>query len=70
MCDNNNKQAVSGFKNLDTAHENHDQERNDSHYDTREAIPAGVWVCNGAACSPGSSVQGSMSTARFVSLLY
>ena len=70
VCDNNNKQAVSGFKNLDTAHENHDQERNDSHSDTREAIPTGVWVCNGAACSPGNSVQGSMSTARFVSQLW
>jgi len=70
VCDNGNKQEVSGFQNLDTPHENHDQERNDSHRDTRQSVPTGVWVCNGAPCAPGTTVQSAMSSAQFVSLLY
>jgi hypothetical protein len=70
VCGNSNKQELSGFKNLDTAHENHDQERKDSHSDDRQAIPDGVWICNGAPCSPGNLAHGSMSTATFVGGLY
>lgn len=70
VCGNSTKQESSGFKNLDTAHENHDQERNDSHSDNRDAIPDGVWICNGAPCSPGSTVHNSLSTAEFVGTLY
>jgi hypothetical protein len=70
VCGNNFKQETSGFKNLDTAHENHDQERNDSHADDRVAIPDGVWICNGAACSPGSTVQSAQSTAAFIGSLF
>jgi hypothetical protein len=70
VCDNGNKQESSGFKNLDTAHENHDQERDDSTYDNRQAIPGGVWICNGGLCAPGSTVQNAQSTAAFVATLY
>ncbi|HVM96042.1 MAG TPA: hypothetical protein VMT89_06620, partial [Candidatus Acidoferrales bacterium] len=45
VCDNNNKQKPTGFINLDTAHETHDQERNDSNRDNRNAIPNGIWIC-------------------------
>jgi hypothetical protein len=69
VCGNNSKQESSGFKNLDTAHENHDQSRNDSHSDDRQAIPDGVWICNGNACGPGS-VTIVESTAAFVRSLY
>jgi hypothetical protein len=70
VCDNGNKQESSGFMNLDTGHENHDSERNDSTRDTRQAIPTGIWICNGSACNPGSDVQGSMSTGQLVGTLY
>ena len=70
VCDNSNKQESFGFRNLDTAHENHDQERDDSHSHTRQAIPDGIWFCGGSPCSPGSTVQSAMSTAEFVSILY
>jgi hypothetical protein len=70
VCGNNAKMKATGFYNLDTAHENHDQERDDSVYDNRQAIPDGIWVCNGTACTPGSTVQSAESTAAFVSTLY
>lgn len=70
VCGNNFKQESSGFLNLDTAHENHSDERDDSDRDTRQAIPGGIWTCGGSPCSPGSSVASSMSTAQFVSVLY
>jgi hypothetical protein len=70
VCGNNAKQKTSGYRNLDTAHENHDQERNDSHSDNRQAIPDGIWTCNGASCTPGTTVQSSQSTAAFVRSLY
>src|SRR6185503_2595297 len=70
VCNNTSKQESSGFRNLDTAHENHDEERDDSHYDTRVAIPTGVWTCGGSPCAPGTTVQSAMSTAKLVSLLY
>jgi hypothetical protein len=70
VCDNNNKQKVSGFRNLDTAHETHDEERNDSHRHTRNAIPDGIWICNGVPCTPNSQVQSAMSSAQFVGMLY
>jgi hypothetical protein len=70
LCDNSSKQESSGFKNLDSGHETHDTERNDSVSDERQAIPTGVWICNGSPCSPGTSVQGSMSTAGLVEALW
>jgi hypothetical protein len=70
VCGNANKQESSGFKNLDSGHETHDTERNDSVSDNRQAIPNGVWVCNGSPCSPGSTVQSSMSTAALVEALW
>jgi hypothetical protein len=70
VCGNNNKQESSGFKNLDSAHENHDQERNDTNADNRVAIPDGIWVCNGAPCAPGGTVQNSLATGAFVASLY
>ncbi len=70
VCNNSNKQESSGFMNLDAAHENHGQERDDSTSDTRVAIASGAWVCNGSTCSAGSTVQGGMSTAHMVSLLW
>lgn len=70
VCGNNAKQKPTGFMNLDTAHENHDQERDDSTYDNRQAIPDGIWVCNGAPCAPGTTVQSAESTAAFVRSLY
>jgi hypothetical protein len=70
VCGNNFKQAPFGFKNLDTAHETHDQERNDTTADTRLQIPDGIWVCNGVPCSVGTTVQNAMSSATFVRSLY
>lgn len=70
VCNNSNKQESSGFRNLDTAHENHSDERDDSDSDQRIAIPTGIWTCGGVPCSPGTQVQSSMTTARFVSILY
>jgi hypothetical protein len=70
VCNNSNKQESSGFANLDTCHENHSDERDDSDRDTRVAVPTGIWTCGTSACSPGSTVQSSMSTAQFVAVLY
>ena len=70
VCNNSNKQESSGFLNLDVAHENHSDERDDSDRDTRRAIPGGIWTCGGSPCSPNTVVQSSMSTAQFVSILY
>jgi hypothetical protein len=70
VCNNSSKQESSGFRNLDTAHENHDEERDDSHRHTRVAIPTGIWTCGGVACTPGSTVQSAMSSAQLVSVLY
>lgn len=70
VCDNSFKQESSGFRNLDVAHENHSDERDDSDRDTRRAVPTGVWFCGGSPCTPGTIVQSSMSTAQFVSILY
>ena len=70
VCNNSNKQESSGFLNLDTAHENHGEERDDSHYHTRQAIPTGIWMCGSSPCAAGSTVQSAMSTGKFVSTLY
>jgi hypothetical protein len=70
LCDNNNKQKVSGFRNLDTAHENHDQSRNDSDRDNRNAIPDGIWICNGVPCAPNSTAVDHMSSGQFIGVLY
>lgn len=70
VCRNNAKQETSGFRNLDGAHENHSDERDDSDSDERRQIPDGIWTCNGVACAPNTTVQSSMTTARFISTLY
>ena len=70
VCNNANKQEASGFRNLDAAHENHSDERDDSDSDTRRAIPDGIWTCGGVPCAPNTVVQSSMTTARFISTLY
>ncbi len=64
------KQETSNFRNLDAAHENHDDERNDVDSDVRKAIPGGIWMCGGVPCAPDTTVQSSMTTARFISTLY
>lgn len=64
------KQESSGFVNLDGAHENHDDIRDDTDRDTRKAIPGGIWTCGGSPCSPNTTVQSSMSTAQFIAILY
>ncbi|RMH21975.1 MAG: hypothetical protein D6696_04520 [Acidobacteria bacterium] len=70
VCGNSFKQESSGFRNLDGAHENHDDERNASDSDDRRQIPDGIWNCGGAPCAPNTLVQTSMTTAQFISLLY
>jgi hypothetical protein len=70
VCNNSSKQESSGFLNLDVAHENHSDERDDSDRDTRRQIPGGIWTCGGAPCSPNTVVSSSMSTAQFVAVLY
>jgi hypothetical protein len=70
ICSDGNKQESSGFHNLDTAHENHDEERNDSHRDDRVAIATGLWTCGGAPCPANTTVQANLSTAQLVSGLY
>jgi hypothetical protein len=70
VCGNNAKQESSGFRNLDVAHENHDEERDDSRRAERRAIPDGIWTCGGSPCTPNSTVQSNMSTAQFISILY
>ena len=70
VCGNASKQEASGFLNLDAAHENHDDIRNDIDRDVRKAIPGGIWTCSGAPCAPNTTVQSAMSTGQFVALLY
>src|SRR4030095_4701029 len=60
----------AGCHNRDTCHENHDQERNDTDRDNRDAIPTGLWTCGGAPCPAGTTVQNNLSTAQMVSRLY
>jgi hypothetical protein len=70
VCNNSNKQEASGFKNLDACHENHSDERDASDSDVRKAIPDGNWLCSGVKCAPNTTVQSSMTTARYITLLY
>ena len=70
VCNNSNKQESSGFINLDSGHENHDDERNDSDRDTRKQIPGGIWTCSGSPCAPNTTVQSAMSSAQLVAVLY
>ncbi|MES1241318.1 MAG: hypothetical protein ABUT39_06840 [Acidobacteriota bacterium] len=70
VCNNSNKQESSGFKNLDACHENHSDERDASDSDVRKAIPDGNWNCGSVKCAPNTTVQSSMTTARYITLLY
>ncbi len=70
VCGNSAKQESYGFRNMDVAHENHSDIRDASDSDTRRAIPDGLWTCSGSPCSPGSQVQSSMTSAKFISILY
>jgi hypothetical protein len=70
VCGSSFKQEASGFLNLDGAHENHSDIRDESDSDTRKAIPDGIWTCSGSPCAPNTTVQSSMTTAQFVSILY
>ncbi len=70
VCGNGNKQESSGFKNLDTAHENHSNIRDASDSATRRQIPDGIWKCGGFPCPANTIVDSSMSTAEFISQLY
>jgi hypothetical protein len=70
VCNNSSKQESSGFLNLDSGHENHDDERNDADRDTRKAIPTGIWMCGGSPCAPNTTVQSAMSAAQLVAILY
>lgn len=70
VCGNSSKQESSGFRNMDAAHENHDDERNDVDSDTRKAIPGGMWNCGTTPCAPDTTVQSAMTTAKYISILY
>ena len=70
VCNNSSKQESSGFRNLDSGHENHDDERNDADRDTRRAIPTGIWNCGSSPCAPNTQVQSAMSSAQLVAVLY
>jgi hypothetical protein len=70
VCGNSSKQESVGFLNLDVAHENHDDERDDNDSDTRRQVPSGIWTCGGSPCAPNTVVQSSMTSARLVSVLY
>lgn len=70
VCGNSAKQEVSGFRNLDAAHENHSDERDDSDSDDRRQVPDGIWTCNGSPCAPNTLVATSLTTAAFISMLY
>jgi hypothetical protein len=70
VCGNGAKQEASGFLNLDAAHENHSDIRDDSDSDTRRQVPGGIWTCNGVPCAPNTVVQSSMTSARLVSILW
>ena len=70
VCGNGFKQESFGFRNLDGAHENHDDIRDDTDRDDRRAIPDGIWLCGGVPCAPDTLVQSSLSSAQFITLLY
>ena len=70
VCGNAAKQEASGFLNLDAAHENHSDIRDDSDSDDRRQVPGGIWTCNGSPCAPNTVVQSSMTSARLVSILW
>ncbi len=70
VCGNGYKQESSGFFNLDAAHENHSDERDDSDSDVRRQIPDGIWSCGGSPCAPDTQVQSAMTSAHFISILY
>jgi hypothetical protein len=70
VCNNSSKQESSGFLNLDSSHENHDDERNDADRDTRKAIPTGIWMCGGSPCAPNTTVQSAMSAGQLIAVLY
>ena len=70
VCGNTSKQEASGFRNLDAAHENHDDIRNDIDRDVRKAIPGGNWTCSGSPCAPNTTVQSAMSTGQYIARLY
>jgi hypothetical protein len=70
VCSNSAKQESAGFVNLDSGHENHDDERNDADRDTRKSIPTGIWTCGGSPCAPNTTVQSAMSSAQLVAVLY
>jgi hypothetical protein len=63
LCNNSSKQESSGFFNLDSGHENHDDERNDADRDTRKSVPTGIWTCGGSPCAPNTTVQSQMSVS-------
>ncbi len=70
VCDNSYKQEISGFFNLDTAHEGHLDQRNGNDQDDRRSIPDGYWTCGGQPCAPNTTVQTNMSSMQFISELY
>jgi len=70
VCGNASKQESSGFLNLDCGHENHSDERDDSDRDTRRQVPSGIWMCGSTPCAPDTQVQGAMSAAQLVAVLY
>lgn len=70
VCGNTSKQEASGFRNLDAAHENHNDIRNDIDRDVRKAIPGGNWTCSGSPCAPNTTVQSAMSTGQYIARLY
>jgi hypothetical protein len=70
VCSNSAKQESAGFVNLDSGHENHDDERKDNDRDTRKSIPTGIWNCGGSPCAPNTTVQSAMSSAQLVAVLY
>jgi hypothetical protein len=70
VCNNSNKQESSGFLSLDSGHENHSDERDDSDRDTRRQVPGGIWMCGSSPCAPNTQVQSAMSAAQLVAILY
>ena len=67
ICGNNSKQESSGFRNLDAAHENHDEEHLNSHSHTRLDVRDGF--CPGRTCRPGNRKESSVSTAQYIRAL-
>ncbi len=70
VCNNSFKQESAGFFNLDSSHENHDDERNDADRDTRKQVPGGIWTCGGVPCPPDTTVASALSTGQFIATLY